>query len=124
MKKITIEDILEKKKINKKHKMSFESEVLGGIIDFEKIDPSKVIDLLQDAKEGKITIHNANLYLIYLSVPMFRNQKLMEESGIKDSPYKIVEEILQNNVMEITAFADYILLIYGFEAEKVEKLKK
>lgn len=124
MKKLTIEELLQNKKISQKPKMYFDSEVLDRRIDFEKIDPSKIMDTLLEAKDGTMTIHNANLYIIYLSVPMFRNQQMLEKYEIKDSPYKVVEEIFENNVMEITSFADTILSIYGFDAKKVENLKK
>ncbi|CDE45492.1 putative uncharacterized protein [Clostridium sp. CAG:768] len=124
MKKLTIEELLQSKKITQKPKMYFDSEVLDRRIDFEKIDPSKIMEALFDAKDGNMSVHNTNLYIIYLSVPMFRNQQMLEKYGIKDSPYKIVEEIFENNVMEITNFADTILSIYGFDAKKIEKLKK
>ena len=71
-----------------------------------------------------MSAHDANLYIIYLSVPMFRNKELLDEYEIKGSPYKVVEEIFHSNIMEITSFADKILAIYGFNAEKVKKIKK
>lgn len=124
IKKITIEDIFEQKNINKKKEMFFDSDKLGGRIDFEKINPSKILELLQDASENKLSVHDTNLYIIYLSVPMFRNQKLLEKYEIKDSPYKVIELIFENDIMEITAFADKILAFYGFDENKVKKLKK
>lgn len=125
MKKLTIEDILEQKKISKKVEMTFKSEVLNREIDFEKIDASKVMEILQDSQSGMLDYHSANMYLIYLSVPIFRNEKIRADMENKnDSPYKVVEEIFNSNIMEITSFADKILSIYGFTAEKVKSLKK
>lgn len=121
--KLTIEDLMEKK-IGSKREMFFDSEVLDARIDFEKIDSTKIMDILQDAKEEKITIHNANCYVIYLSVPMFRNEQLRKKHDVKDSPYKIVDILFDGDVMEITSFADKILANYGFTEEKVKKLKK
>lgn len=125
MKKITIEELMEQKGVKKQKKeMFFDSESLNRRFDFEKISPAKVLEILDDAKKGNMDVHDANLYLIYLSIPMFHNEKLLAQYGIKGSPYKIVEEIFENNVLEITQFADKILAIYGFDAEKVNKLKK
>ncbi len=121
--KLTIEDLLEKK-TGSKREMFFDSDVLEARIDFEKIDSAKIMDILQDAKENKITIHDANCFVIYLSVPMFRNEQLRKKHEIKDSPYKIVDVLFDSDIMEITKFADKILSNYGFTAEKVNKLKK
>lgn len=121
--KLTIEDLLEKK-TGSKREMFFDSDVLEARIDFDKIDSAKILDILQDTKDGKITIHDANCYVIYLSVPMFRNEQLRKKHEIKDSPYKIVDIIFDGDVMEITEFADKILSNYGFTADKVNKLKK
>lgn len=125
MKKITIEELLSQKKVTKtKKEMFFESESLERRFDFEKINSSKVMEILEDVKKGIMTVHDANLYIIYLSVPLFHNEQLLAQYEIKGSPYKIVEEIFDNNVLEITGFADKILAIYGFDAEKVKKVKK
>ncbi len=125
MKKITIEELMEQKGVKKQKKeMFFDSESLNRRFDFEKINPNKVLEILNDVQESKMDTHDANLYLIYLSIPMFHNEKLLARYEIKGSPYKIVEEIFENNVLEITQFADKILAIYGFDAEKVKKVKK
>lgn len=121
--KLTIEDLMEKTTGSKKE-MFFDSDVLEARIDFDKIDSAKILEILQDAKEEKMSIHDANCYVIYLSVPMFRNEQLRKKHEIKDSPYKIVDIIFDGDVMEITEFADKILSNYGFTAEKVNKLKK
>ena len=121
--KLTIEDLMEKTTGSKKE-MFFDSDVLNARIDFDKIDSAKILEILQDAKEEKMSIHDANCYVIYLSVPMFRNEQLRKKHEIKDSPYKIVDIIFDGDVMEITEFADKILSNYGFTAEKVNKLKK
>lgn len=121
--KLTIEDLLEKK-VSSKKELFFDSDVLDKRIDFEKIDSTKIMDILQDTKDDKITPHDANCYLIYLSVPMFRNEQLRKKHEIKDSPYKIIDIIFDGDVMEITEFADKILTNYGFTAEKVNRLKK
>lgn len=124
MKKITIEDVYKQKKIRKEVELFYDSEILGGRIDFERIQPDKVLDILQDTGKGLMSAHDANLYLIYLSVPMFRNADLLAEYEIKDSPYKVIDEIFNHNVMETTTFADKILTLYGFQAEKVKSIKK
>lgn len=121
--KLTIEDLMEKTTGSKKE-MFFDSDVLEARIDFDKIDSAKILEILQDAKEEKMSIHDANCYVIYLSVPMFRNEQLRKKHEIKDSPYKIVDIIFDGDVMEITEFADKILSNYGFTADKVNKLKK
>ena len=121
--KLTIEDLMEKTTGSKKE-MFFDSDVLEARIDFDKIDSAKILEILQDAKEEKMSIHDANCYVIYLSVPMFRNEQLRKKHEIKDSPYKIIDIIFDGDVMEITEFADKILSNYGFTADKVNKLKK
>ena len=124
IKKVTIEDILEQKKIKKSYDMYYDSEVLGGRVDFEKINANKVIDIMRDVNDGNMEVFDACMYIIYLSVPMFRNKKLVEDKENADSPYKIINDIFNGNIIEISEFAQKIFELYGVNDETVKNLKK
>ena len=124
IKKVTIEDILEQKKIKKSYDMYYDSEVLGGRVDFEKINANKVIDIMSDVNDGNMEVFDACMYIIYLSVPMFRNKKLVEDKENADSPYKIINDIFNGNIIEISEFAQKIFELYGVNDETVKNLKK
>lgn len=122
MKKLTIEELLGQEA--KKPNMCFESDVLNRKIDFERIQTSKIFNILKEVGSGTMDEYDSYLYIIYLSVPMFRNKELQTKYDLKDSPYKVVEEIFQGNIFEITRFGEKIIGIYGITKDKVDNVKK
>ena len=123
IKKITIDDVLAQKKLKKAHEMFYDSDVLCGRIDFERINANKVLDIMSDVNAGNLDIFDACMYIIYLSVPMFRNKEVIEDNK-GESPYKVVAEIFNDNIIDISAFAQKIFAIYGVDDEAVKTLKK
>ena len=115
---------MQQKKVIEVQELFYDSEILGGRIDFEKVSPAKVMDIMQEIADGSNDVYNASLYLIYLSVPMFRSKQLQEKYEIKDNPYKVIEYIFEENILEITNFGAKILNIYGFSQKRLDTLKK
>lgn len=122
--KLTIEDLLAEKKINVKSNWYYDSTVLGKRIDYERINPSKVMDIVQEVSDNERDLYSANLYLIYLSVPMFRNKALQEKHEIKGNPYEVIEPIFKHDVLDITNFGAQILSAYGFTQQRLDEVKK
>ena len=122
--KLTIEDLLADKKVNVKTNWYYDSTVLGKRIDYERINPSKVMDIVQEVSDNERDLYSANLYLIYLSVPMFRNKALQEKHEIKGNPYEVVEPIFKHDVLDITNFGAQILSAYGFTQQRLDEVKK
>jgi len=122
MKKLTIEELLGQE--TKKQSLCFESDVLNRKIDFERIQTSKIFNILKEVGSGTMDEYDSYLYVIYLSVPMFRNKELQAKYDVKDSPYKVVEHIFQGNIFEITQFGEEIIGIYGITKDKVDNVKK
>jgi hypothetical protein len=124
MKKITIEQLLAEKNVNIATEMYYDSIVLNSRIDFTRIKPSKVMDIMQEIADETLDVYTASLYLIYLSVPMFRNKELQTKYEIKGNPYEVVEHIFKGDIMDITAFGTTILNMYGFTRQRVQEVKK
>ena len=122
MKKLTIEELLGQE--TKTQSLCFESDVLNRKIDFERIQTSKIFNILKEVGSGTMDEYDSYLYVIYLSVPMFRNKELQAKYDVKDSPYKVVEHIFQGNIFEITQFGEEIIGIYGITKDKVDNVKK
>ena len=124
IKKLTIEELLKEKDIDVSNEMYYDSTVLNRRIDFERIKNKKVLDIMQEVSDDTLDLYSANLYLIYLSVPMFRNEELQKKYENDGNPYEVVESIFKNDVMDITNFGAKILSFYGFTQQRVEEIKK
>ena len=124
IKKLTIDELLKEKDINVSSEMYYDSAVLNRRIDFERIKNKKVLDMMQEVSDGTLDLFSANLYLIYLSVPMFRNEELQKKYENDGNPYEVVESIFKNDVMDITNFGAKILSFYGFTQQRVDEIKK
>lgn len=124
MKKLTIEELLKEKDVNIASDMYYDSVALNRRIDFDRIKSAKVMDLMQEVSDGTLDLYSANLYLIYLSVPMFRSEELQKKYKNDGNPYEVVEPIFKNDVMDITNFGAKILSCYGFTQQRVNQVKK
>lgn len=124
IKKATIEELLSAKKVNILTDLYYDSTELGMRFEFQRIKPTKVMDIMQEIAEEKTDVYTACLHLIYLSVPMFKNKELQEKHEIQGNPYEVVEHVFNGNVMEINQFGAKILNIYGFTQDKVNAVKK
>ncbi len=118
-KKITIEQVLKRKKllgeINIYHSSLFDAD-----IEIEKIKPETVISVMNKENTDEIEQYKE---LIYHSCPFFRQKELHEKFNIKN-PIDAVSECFGDNYCEILELGNLILRRYGFTAEKVEKVKK
>ena len=124
IKKATIEELLKAQNVNVSNEMYYDSVELNMRFDFERVKTSKVMDIMTDIAENKIEVYEACLYLIYISVPMLRNQQLQEKYKINGNPYEVVEHVFNSNVMEINQFGTKILNIYGFTRDRINAIKK
>lgn len=123
--KLTIEDILNAKKaIEQKENLEYTSETLNCSFEYEKINPSKIQEIVSQVSRDEMEEYNGNLYLIYLSCPVLRSKELQKELCIKGSPYEVVDKVFNSNIIEIGAFAAQILRLYGFGRAKVDEVKK
>ena len=116
--KISIEDVLNKKKLIEKDTHYF-STYFNREIDIERIDKQAVIDLMAESEDEILKYQK----LIYLSCPFFRNKELHEALEIND-PYDSVSACYDDNICEIIELGNIILKRYGFTADKVERIKK
>lgn len=121
--KLTIEDILKKKKILENIKSEpYYSEFFEKEIEIEDIKPSKIMEIINNADETEPL--RADWELIYTCCPIFRNKELLEEYSIND-PIDIIGKIYGNNIIEPSNLAKHILKRYGFYInDGVNKIKK
>lgn len=122
MKKLTIADILERKKVIKPLEKTFYSEVLGGEIEIKKINPDKISELVQH--QANLGQFKAYLKIIYESCPIFQNKELHEQFKPVE-PFEVVDMIFETNLKEIYELGNKILEIYGFLPRgDIETVKK
>jgi len=122
MEKLTVEKILERKKVIKPLEMVYHSDFLNGDIEIKKINPDKIAVLLSEAQElGQIKSYQK---LIYESCPLFQKKELHQELKPTE-PYDIVDLVFESNLKEILELGNKILMIYGFiERVDFNTLKK
>ena len=120
--KLTIEKILEKKRIlESTDKKAYYCEFFGAEIDIEE-HPLKKISEITSKDYGEDSLR-ADFELIYAFCPIFRNKKLHEEYNVED-PIDIVEVIFDHNLGAIQDLAKAIMKRYGLGVDKVEEIKK
>ena len=122
-KKVTIEDILKKKKIIEETSVKpFYSEFFGGEIEIEDIPVSTIARIIQNSDETDEL--RADYELVYTCCPIFRSKELLEEYDVKD-PIDIVGKLYKCNITELSELTKHILNRYGiFIHNGVETVKK
>lgn len=122
-KKITIEDVLKKKKLIEKNAVKpFYSKFFDAEIDIEDVPVEKVMSIIESADESEPL--RADDELIYACCPFFRNKDLQEELGVKD-PVDTIRAVYGKNISEPTQLVKHILSFYGVDfTQMVTKIKK
>lgn len=118
-KKITIDDILKKKKLVQE-KNVFYSTYFKKEIDIEKIPYEKILEIMAAETDDEISKY---IELIYLSCPFFRSKEVHEALDVK-IPTDVIAACYGDNICEILELGNLILSKYGFTEEKLEKVKK
>lgn len=117
--KITIDDILQKKKLVKDYSV-FKSKYFGKDFELETIKPAQLVEIM-NSDEDEITRY---CKLIYNSCPFFRQKELIEALEA-EIPYTTVSKAFGNNYAGLFEFGNFIMEKYGFlDEETVNKVKK
>ena len=121
-KKVTIADILERKKVIKPIEMTYYSEALDGEIEIKKINPDKISELVQEqTNAGQFKSY---LKIIYESCPIFQSKEL-HETFKHVEPFEVVDFVFETNLKEIHEIGNNILELYEFlprtDIETVQK---
>ena len=112
--KITLESLLNREIEEDKIK-EYDSEQLGGIIEFKRINPEKIQDILGQINDG-LTQFKAYQWIIYLSCPLFQNEALLKKYSPPE-PYEVVYPVLNKSLAEINEMGNLILEWYGFKTD-------
>ena len=120
--KLTLKDLLEKDGLTEPCKLEYESEVLGGVLAFEKINPDTITEILTSAKETG-EMYRPYLKMIYKSCKLLRSKELAEKYAPLTEPYDVVDKVFNNNIGEIFAFGNQILKAYGLLGDKPDPKK-
>lgn len=122
MKTLTIEDILNNKKIiEKRQGEQFYSKVFRRRIEIADISPERILSIVNSATEDDPL--RADYELIYECCPIFRSKELFDAYGDIEDPVMIVEKVFNRNIFEIDSLAKFILKKYGYYGD-VETIKK
>ena len=117
--KITIDDILQKKKLVKDYSV-FKSKYFGKEFELETIKPAQLVEIM-NSDEDEITRY---CKLIYNSCSFFRKKELIEALEV-EIPYLTVAETFGDNYAGLFEFGNFIMEKYGFiDEETVNKVKK
>ena len=117
--KITIDDILQKKKLVKDYSV-FKSKFFGKDFELETIKPAQLVEIM-NSDEDEITRY---CKLIYNSCSFFRKKELIEALEV-EIPYLTVAETFGDNYAGLFEFGNFIMEKYGFiDEETVNKVKK
>ena len=128
MKKATLEDLIARKSQAMKAQMvikEIEIPVLGMSVTVEKQPLARVLNLIDKYKDDDSLAGKFEMYkeLIYMSVPLFRSQKLLEAYDVVDN-LDIITILFEQNLMAITKLGDEISEMYGLNDNKaVDELK-
>lgn len=119
---LTLEKLLEEKKIINPKKWEFECEEFDDIIKIEKVAPSKISSIAKDMQEGKIDDYTACQMAIFESVPMFKAKELREQYSVAE-PFEVVDAVFDRNIGLIYTFGNRIFANYGL-VEVKDDIKK
>lgn len=135
MKKLTIEDLLERKQklAAKPRTKEVESPVLGGSIVIERAPLRTVLGLVDEAGADLGTYEAAIMMmrLIYETCPIFRNPELLEAFKVDadaseqaafdeiEEPFEIVGVLLDENIGEITRLGLEVMDFHGIGEENI-----
>ncbi|MGN0192145.1 MAG: hypothetical protein ACI4CY_01290 [Candidatus Gastranaerophilaceae bacterium] len=108
-KKLTITEILERKKAIEPLADSYFSEYLGTEIEIKKTKPKRIFDIIETQKDD---YYKCYLKLIYECCPLFQAQELVEEYHPVE-PFDVVEKLLDGNMKEIFELGNLIMKKYG-----------
>ncbi len=122
MTSLTIEDILNNKKIVEKNKTDkFFSKTFGKEIEVAEVSPEKILAIVNASSEDEPL--RADYELIYECCPIFRSKEIHTAYGDVKEPVMIIEKVFNNNILEIDSLAKFILKKYGYYGD-VETVKK
>jgi hypothetical protein len=122
-KTLTLDALLDEKKVTKPKKWTFDSDELSYTIEIEKILPSKITNILAGVQDNSADEYTTYLMLIYESVPIFKAKELQKKYAVAE-PFEIVDAIFDRNLGEIYALGNQICANYGFGNEAKEDIKK
>lgn len=128
MKKATLEDLIARKSQAMKAQMvikEIEIPVLGMSVTVEKQPLARVLNLIDKYKDDDSLASKFEMYkeLIYMSVPLFRSQQLLDAYDVVDN-LDIITILFEQNLMAITKLGDEISEMYGLNDNKaVDELK-
>lgn len=127
MKKATLEALIERKsKQDKEVLKNIEIKSIGLSFDVVKMPLSQMLGIMDkyDIDNGNYTEKFAMFKeLVYMSIPLFRNDKLIELYNCIE-PTDVVTAVLDDNLEAITELATAIMKIYGLsDGKAVASLK-
>lgn len=124
--RITVESLMQRAEQRKNDKVKIKeiyNKMLNGNLVVKRMPLAKIIDLLDKFDEESLKLNDCiELYkeLIYKCCPVLQDKELQEAFDCAE-PYDIVTEVFEDNVGEITAFAEEILAMYGMAEGKNTK---
>lgn len=126
MKKATLEELLARKEQAAAAKTQFkdiEVPSLGLVFTVQKLPLAKMLSILDGMDEAEGISGKFEQYkeIIFHSVPLFQQQKLLDAYDLAE-PYDIVPAVLEDNLAAIGELGDGIVAMYGLDDK--EKLKK
>jgi len=121
VKKLTIENILEKKKLIEKTTKNYFSKFFDAEIEIKEVNKNSILEILADKDAGE---YDRYLQLVYLCCPIFKAEELRKNFEIK-TPYEIIDKVFNNNISEVMNLGNFILQKYGLlDEDLIEKVKK
>ena len=125
-KKITLEDLLNKKMENGFQSKEVELVGLGGSIIIVKQPLTTILRIVDgmDKSESMSEKLSVMLDLIYKCVPLFHSKELQEKYECAE-PTDVVAKVLDDNMGDIQTLAEEIMAFYGLSTDNAgEALKK
>ena len=119
---LTLEDILNNKKIIEKQKEEkFFSKTFNKEIEIADVSPERILSIVNSSSEDEPL--RADYELIYECCPIFKSKELYEAYSEIEDPVLLVEKVFNKNIFEIDSLAKFILKKYGYYGD-VETVKK
>lgn len=115
-KKITLEDLLDKKLDNGFQSKNVALVSLGGEITIVKQPLTTVMRMVDGMEQSESMSERLTvmLDLIYKCVPLFHSKKLQEKYNVAE-PTEVVSKVLDENMGDITKLAEAIMSFYGMD---------